>query len=243
MLSRSFGQVAYVLRDRSPLGIAPPLDLHFLGTPQAFVLSQDQTLHQKTDVNPTPKRREIKQANPGPSSRLVTSVTQSSLWHVVVTHACLIGRRKVLDEIQTSHATLKDQQRPTLLSLGTPAWRAKSPFYSHSSAGVVEVFAPALHCGKLEFQGVSCAASILYFRLPHLSRAKSKTLADLFALPIRVDSARAQGPARRPLRHRTAQHAPPTRRRPRPSKDRSREPHRPCGATGRSTSPAETEPT
>src|SRR5271170_345514 len=24
-----------------------PLDLHFLGTPQAFVLSQDQTLHQK----------------------------------------------------------------------------------------------------------------------------------------------------------------------------------------------------
>ena len=53
LLSRSFGQVAYVLRDRSPLGIAPPLDLHFLGTPQAFVLSQDQTLHQKTDVNPT----------------------------------------------------------------------------------------------------------------------------------------------------------------------------------------------
>ena len=45
MLSRSFGQVAYVLRDRSPLGIAAPLDLHFLGTPQAFVLSQDQTLH------------------------------------------------------------------------------------------------------------------------------------------------------------------------------------------------------
>ena len=56
LLSRSFGQVAYVLRDRSPLGIAPPLDLHFLGTPQAFVLSQDQTLHQKTDVNPSPKR-------------------------------------------------------------------------------------------------------------------------------------------------------------------------------------------
>ena len=47
MLSRSSGQVAYVLRDRSPLeSIATsPLDLHFLGTPQAFVLSQDQTLH------------------------------------------------------------------------------------------------------------------------------------------------------------------------------------------------------
>ena len=53
LLSRSFGQVAYVLRDRSPLGIATPLDLHFLGTPQAFVLSQDQTLHQNTDENPS----------------------------------------------------------------------------------------------------------------------------------------------------------------------------------------------
>ena len=51
-LSRSLGQVAYVLRDRSPLGIATSLDLHFLGTSQAFVLSQDQTLHQSSDVNP-----------------------------------------------------------------------------------------------------------------------------------------------------------------------------------------------
>ena len=52
LLSRSSGQVAYVLRDRSPLGAKPksnsPLDLHFLGTPQAFVLSQDQTLHTKS---------------------------------------------------------------------------------------------------------------------------------------------------------------------------------------------------
>ena len=46
LLSRSFGQVAYVLRDRSPLGPKPSFDLHFLGTPQAFVLSQDQTLHE-----------------------------------------------------------------------------------------------------------------------------------------------------------------------------------------------------
>jgi hypothetical protein len=44
------GQVAYVLLNRSPLARLPkepyPLDLHTLGTPQAFVLSQDQTLHQ-----------------------------------------------------------------------------------------------------------------------------------------------------------------------------------------------------
>ena len=46
LLSPALGQVAHVLRDRSPLGIATPFDLHFLGTSQAFVLSQDQTLHE-----------------------------------------------------------------------------------------------------------------------------------------------------------------------------------------------------
>ena len=53
-----------MLLDRSPLGYtsppsteadfgqrATPLDLHFLGTPQAFVLSQDQTLRQKNYKN------------------------------------------------------------------------------------------------------------------------------------------------------------------------------------------------
>ena len=44
---RLCGQVAYVLLTRSPLKrIAPlPIDLHVLGTPPAFILSQDQTLH------------------------------------------------------------------------------------------------------------------------------------------------------------------------------------------------------
>ena len=46
LLSPASGQVAHVLRDRSPLGPKPPFDLHFLGTPQAFVLSQDQTLRE-----------------------------------------------------------------------------------------------------------------------------------------------------------------------------------------------------
>src|SRR5579875_2138592 len=40
---------SYVLLTRSPLGFPPkrnpPFDLHVLGTPPAFVLSQDQTLH------------------------------------------------------------------------------------------------------------------------------------------------------------------------------------------------------
>ena len=49
MLSPSKGQVAYALLTRSPLRIEPklnsPFDLHVLGTPPAFVLSQDQTLY------------------------------------------------------------------------------------------------------------------------------------------------------------------------------------------------------
>ena len=48
-LSPSLGQVAYVLLNRLPLEkrpkSPPSLDLHTLGTPLAFVLSQDQTLH------------------------------------------------------------------------------------------------------------------------------------------------------------------------------------------------------
>jgi hypothetical protein len=37
-----------VLLTRLPLGIATSFDLHVLGTPPALVLSQDQTLHNKT---------------------------------------------------------------------------------------------------------------------------------------------------------------------------------------------------
>ena len=48
VLSPSKGQVAHALLTRSPLGYQPksisPFDLHVLGTPPAFVLSQDQTL-------------------------------------------------------------------------------------------------------------------------------------------------------------------------------------------------------
>ena len=66
-LSPASGQVAYVLLDRSPLStrIAPctPFDLHFSGTPQAFVLSQDQTLHQKIHLLPlAPLPKETREA-------------------------------------------------------------------------------------------------------------------------------------------------------------------------------------
>ena len=50
-LSQSTGQVAHVLLTRPPLDSFPKellsLDLHVLGTPPAFVLSQDQTLHKR----------------------------------------------------------------------------------------------------------------------------------------------------------------------------------------------------
>ena len=54
LLSRTLGQVTHALLTRPPLGSSSafpkelrtrtPLDLHVLGTPPAFVLSQDQTL-------------------------------------------------------------------------------------------------------------------------------------------------------------------------------------------------------
>ena len=47
-MSRSKGQVGHVLLTRSPLHVRPravsSFDLHVLGTPPAFILSQDQTL-------------------------------------------------------------------------------------------------------------------------------------------------------------------------------------------------------
>ena len=47
-LSHSPGQISYVLLTRAPLSTESkfgfPFDLHVLGTPPAFILSQDQTL-------------------------------------------------------------------------------------------------------------------------------------------------------------------------------------------------------
>ena len=49
-LSPCVGQVVHALRTRSPVAdngiatISMPLDLHVLGLPLAFILSQDQTL-------------------------------------------------------------------------------------------------------------------------------------------------------------------------------------------------------
>jgi hypothetical protein len=57
LLSPTSGQVTYVLLSRSPLAFLlaeiGPFDLHVLCTPPAFVLSQDQTLRQKNQTNPS----------------------------------------------------------------------------------------------------------------------------------------------------------------------------------------------
>ena len=45
-----------MLLDRSPLTLAGPFDLHTLGAPLAFVLSQDQTLHEKLVSRSTAER-------------------------------------------------------------------------------------------------------------------------------------------------------------------------------------------
>ena len=56
MLSLCIGQVTHALLTRPPLSFIKassnktPLDLHVLGTPPAFILSQDQTLI----LNPCP---------------------------------------------------------------------------------------------------------------------------------------------------------------------------------------------
>ena len=46
-----FGVRSYALLSRPPLAASPktalPLDLHVLGTPPAFILSQDQTLQKR----------------------------------------------------------------------------------------------------------------------------------------------------------------------------------------------------
>ena len=55
MLCLGKGQITYALLTRAPV-VLLPLDLHVLGTPPAFVLSQDQTLHRNRDhIPPNPK--------------------------------------------------------------------------------------------------------------------------------------------------------------------------------------------
>src|SRR5690606_19056739 len=60
-LSPAEGQVSHVFLTRAPLSTQSkpslPFDLHVLGTPPAFILSQDQTLRLYTVLTPIPQDR------------------------------------------------------------------------------------------------------------------------------------------------------------------------------------------
>ena len=80
-LSQSQGQVTHVLLTRSPLIPTPksgsPLDLHVLSTPPAFILSQDQTLHQGHTRHPHPEA----QGSGGVQTELQHLTCRSSTTH------------------------------------------------------------------------------------------------------------------------------------------------------------------
>ena len=70
-LFRRMGQVGHALLTRSPLSPASkargiPFDLHVLSTPPAFVLSQNQTLHEKTMEEPNGSKKKKRRKNQTP---------------------------------------------------------------------------------------------------------------------------------------------------------------------------------
>ncbi len=73
------GQVPYAVRTRAPVAGGPkspmPLDLHVLGLPLAFILSQDQTLH-RCSLNIL--RPNGKKSHPGPFARFYISLLRAS---------------------------------------------------------------------------------------------------------------------------------------------------------------------
>ena len=81
VLSQSSGQVAHVLLTRSPLTFGAssdrPFDLHVLSTPPAFILSQNQTLHQ--DLSRTEVRYESESQTSDSNTRLTTKRTRGVL--------------------------------------------------------------------------------------------------------------------------------------------------------------------
>ncbi len=68
------GQVTHVLLTRPPLPLAPKstrsFDLHVLGTPPAFILSQDQTRHSYFQVHPFAERTYLHDEQSQPNLRL-----------------------------------------------------------------------------------------------------------------------------------------------------------------------------
>ena len=104
-LSRSKGQVGHVLLTRSPLHVRPravsSFDLHVLGTPPAFILSQDQTLRLrggnrfplKSDLGFGPRPPPVLRCALGPGFRSQESFAwlfSSSLFSIRFSRFCSI---------------------------------------------------------------------------------------------------------------------------------------------------------
>ena len=98
-LSRSSGQVSYVLRTRAPLSVPPkrnfPFDLHVLGTPPTFILSQDQTRRLSlllicTSIlsAPVPGPKPV-----APAVRLLPTLLLSSCVQSPLRQPCLLPKR------------------------------------------------------------------------------------------------------------------------------------------------------
>ena len=119
-LSRSLGQVSHVLLTRSPLspgassGIS--FDLHVLGTPPAFVLSQDQTL-----------RRDLGHPEGLPRSVLRHSQTPEGVR--VGDHAYVERNRRWLQQFASpAGVTRRFVARPEGLTTGSPTPLSGSAF-------------------------------------------------------------------------------------------------------------------
>ena len=98
VLSQSSGQVAHVILTRSPLNLpeqAPwiPFDLHVLSTPPAFILSQNQTLHQDFSRTEVPSKSESQM---GDSNTHLTT-TSTTGWSRCLLHTSFDERRVRLD--------------------------------------------------------------------------------------------------------------------------------------------------
>ena len=125
-LSPADGQVPHVLRTRSPLGIAAPFDLHVLGTPPAFVLSQDQTLH-RDQKRPRPKSEARQIRELGWFWRTFPTGTVRIITDVIFPNYALNVLRVVRGALSRGKAPFTSNARTSFCASSLPLSRSASP--------------------------------------------------------------------------------------------------------------------
>jgi hypothetical protein len=181
-LFRVPGQITHVLRTRAPLYSSLrtfSLDLHVLGTPPAFVLSQDQTL-QLRDFDPCPlSRREAR--NPAPLR---------GTWHGVLRMCLQTQRNAGPHSSYACYSVFKDRAPPpsrAFRSSPSPDHRgvAKTTVLRQGGSGLrplpgfVKKVSPARHRRPSRLRGGDC-----YLIAPNSSRVTGPQCVP--ALPPRV---------------------------------------------------------